>query len=133
MGKQLKTTSIKGKAYVTVNERLKHFRSEPKLVGYRLVTEVVQQTDSSVITMEGKDRKKEATITLIAKIINPDGDVVATGMAHEQENAGNVNKGSHVENCETSAWGRALANFGIGIDAEVASADEVANQIKNDK
>jgi len=37
---------------------------------------------------------------------------------------------SYIENCETSAWGRALANFGIGIDTAVASADEVGNAIK---
>ena len=131
MGKQLKTVDIKGRNYVTVNERLKYFREN--FAGYRLVTEVVQQTDSAVIVFEEKDRKKEATITLIAKILNPDGDVVATGMAHEAENSNYINKGSFVENCETSAWGRALANFGIGIDAEVASADEIGNQIKNKK
>ena len=36
-----------------------------------------------------------------------------------------------MENCETSAWGRALANFGIGLDTSVASADEVQNAIAN--
>jgi hypothetical protein len=40
-----------------------------------------------------------------------------------------INKTSFVEVCETSAWGRALANFGIGIDSQVASANEVANAI----
>lgn len=131
MGKQLKTVDIKGKQYVAVNERLKYFREN--FAGYGLVTEVINQTDSAVITFEEKDRKKEATITLMAKIVNPEGVVVATGMANEAENSNYINKGSYVENCETSAWGRALANFGIGIDAEVASADEVANQVKNEK
>ena len=42
-----------------------------------------------------------------------------------------TNKTSYVENCETSSWGRALANFGIGLDTSVASADEVQNAIKN--
>ena len=40
-----------------------------------------------------------------------------------------INKTSFVEVCETSAWGRALANFGIGIDSQVASANEVVNAI----
>ena len=37
---------------------------------------------------------------------------VATGYAEETRGAGNVNRTSHVENCETSAIGRALANAG---------------------
>jgi hypothetical protein len=131
MGKQLKTVDIKGKQYVTVNDRLKYFREN--FGGYSLVTTVIHQTDSSVVVFNSKDVKKEATITLKAEIVNESGVVVASGMAHETENSNYINKTSFVENCETSAWGRALANFGIGIDAEVASADEVANQIKNEK
>jgi hypothetical protein len=126
---KLKTVDIKGKAYVTVNDRLKYFREN--FEGYGLVTEVVSLTDSQAFAYNGKDVKKEATITLVAKIINKDGVCVATGMANETENSNYINKTSFVENCETSAWGRALANFGIGIDANVASADEVANAIKN--
>jgi hypothetical protein len=41
-----------------------------------------------------------------------DGAIVATGHAEEVRGAGNVNRTSHVENCETSAIGRALANAG---------------------
>ena len=130
MGK-LETVDIKGKQYVTVNARLKYFRENFK--GYALVTEVIAQHESCVVTMEGKDRKKEANITLMAKIMNPEGQVVATGMAYESENSNYINKTSFIENCETSAWGRALANFGIGIDSNVASADEIVNAIKNQK
>lgn len=36
----------------------------------------------------------------------------ATGYAYEKENEGHVNKTSYIENCETSAIGRALANAG---------------------
>src|SRR5207302_1031738 len=62
---------------------------------------------------------------------NQDGRIVATGTAFERKDnpSSMVNKTSHVENCETSAWGRALGNFGIGIDAAVASADEVRNAV----
>ena len=127
MGK-LKTVNIKGKEYVSVNERLKYFRKT--FAGYQMITEVINQTEASVISMDGKEFKKDANITLSAKIYNPAGVCVATGMAHETENKGNVNSGSHIENCETSAWGRALANFGIGIDDEVASADEMENATK---
>jgi len=44
-----------------------------------------------------------------------------------------VNKTSHVENCETSAVGRALGLLGIGIDEEVRSYDEMANAIEGQK
>ena len=42
--------------------------------------------------------------------------LLATGWAFEKEGNGYVNKTSHVENCETSAIGRALANIGISGD-----------------
>lgn len=57
------------------------------------------------------------------------GDVlVATGYAEEVRGAGNVNRTSHVENCETSAVGRALANYGMaGADmAKRPSREEMA-------
>jgi hypothetical protein len=41
-------------------------------------------------------------------LLNP----CAVGYAEERRGAGNVNKTSHLENCETSAIGRALANLG---------------------
>jgi len=42
-----------------------------------------------------------------------------------------INKTSHIENCETSAVGRALGFLGIGIDTSIASADEVINAVNN--
>jgi hypothetical protein len=38
--------------------------------------------------------------------------LMSTGWAEEVRGSGNVNRTSHVENCETSAVGRALANAG---------------------
>jgi hypothetical protein len=40
-----------------------------------------------------------------------DGQIIATGHAEEVRGAGNVNRTSHVENCETSSLGRCLASF----------------------
>ena len=40
------------------------------------------------------------------------GEIIATGWAEEVRGQGNVNRTSHVENCETGAVGRALANAG---------------------
>ena len=58
------------------------------------------------------------------------GNVLSTGYAQEKENASVVNRTSYIENCETSAVGRALGMCGFGIDASVASAEEVKNAIE---
>lgn len=42
-----------------------------------------------------------------------DDEIIATGWAEEIRGQGNVNKTSHLENCETGAVGRALANAGL--------------------
>ena len=112
---KLKSVNIKGKEYVEVNERLRYFRST--YPNYSLTSEVLEKTDKSIL--------------ILASIINEDGRVIANGMAEEEKGSTFINKTSYVENCETSAWGRALANFGIGLDTSVASADEVQNAIVN--
>ncbi len=120
---KLKTVNISGKQYVEVSERLKHFRSN--YPGYSLLSEVVDINDT--------------TITIKATILDDKQNPMASGIAQEVKGSSFINKTSYVENCETSAWGRALANFGIGIDAAVASYNEVANaklnnsNIKEDK
>lgn len=113
----MKTIDIKGKAYIEVNERLKEFRSNPKYDGFSLVSELIQL--------------ENGICTIKAIISNANGVVVATGFAQEKEDSSFINKTSFIENCETSAWGRALGNLGIGIDTSIASADEVLNAIKN--
>lgn len=111
---ELKTINIKGKAYVPVNERVKAFREH--YPGYTVITEIISLTEDSVV--------------MKATVYNPDGGVEAVGHAQEDRNASNINKTSYVENAETSAVGRALGMFGIGIDASMASADEVANAVE---
>ena len=69
------------------------------------------------------------SILIIATICDEKDRVIATGLAEEEKGSTFINKTSYVENCETSAWGRALANFGIGLETSVASADEVQNAI----
>jgi uncharacterized protein (DUF3820 family) len=56
---------------------------------------------------------------------------LGTGYAYEKENSTFINKTSYIENCETSAVGRALGMAGFGIDTSVASAEEVQNAINN--
>ena len=112
---KLKTVNIKGKEYVTVNERLKYFRE--KFTGYSLTTEITHINENGVI--------------IRASIKNDEGVEVASGYAHEKQGSSFINKTSFMQNCEISAWGRCLGNFGIGVDESVASADEVANAINN--
>lgn len=111
---KLRTISIKGKDYVTVNERLKYFREEYPSWG--LLSEVLHMDTE--------------TVTVKATIYDENGRPLASGLASEDKMSSMINKTSYVENCETSAWGRALANFGIGIDANVASADELNNALE---
>ena len=108
---KLQTVNIKGKEYVPVNARIKYFRSHEAFKGFSLDAEIIDISETSV------------TIKAIVK--NADGRIIATGFANENKNDGYINKTSFIENCETSAWGRALGNLGIGIDTSVASYDEV--------
>ncbi len=115
--KKLKTVSIKGKDYVEVNTRVKEFRTNEAFKGYRLTSEIIDLTNG-VVTMK-------------ATVLDTNGDVIATGHAQEKESSSFINKTSFIENCETSAWGRALGNLGIGIDTSIASSEEVLNAIEN--
>lgn len=112
----LRTMDIKGKDYVEVNERIKAFRM--------LFPEGFIQTE--IIDMH------DGVITMVARV-GVDDKILATGTAQEKETSSFINKTSFVENCETSAVGRALGMLGIGIDTSVASAEEVENAILNQK
>ena len=63
-----------------------------------------------------------------AIIISPENKVIATGHGCEFKASSQINKTSYVENCETSAIGRALAVLGLA-GTEFASANEVQNAI----
>lgn len=118
MSKDTGIVNIHGKAYETVASRVQKFREKYKSEdGWSIVTEVVERTEKDVV--------------MKASILNAD-VVIATGFAEEQRNSSNINKTSALENCETSAIGRALAAFGMA-GTEYASADEVANAINQQK
>lgn len=112
---RFKTTNIKGKEYVEVNERIKYFRISEDYKGWSLSSEVVHLDSESCV--------------IKATILDQNGMVRATGFAQEDKSSSYINKTSYVENCETSAWGRALANLGIGIDTSIASSNEVSMAI----
>lgn len=55
--------------------------------------------------------------------------VLATGTASENQKSSFINQTSYIENCETSAVGRALGMAGFGIDTSISSAEEIQNVI----
>lgn len=114
----IKTTNIKGKEYAEVNQRIKAFRMVfPD--GF-ITTEIVSDAEGRCV-MRAEVGFVEAETG--ARM------VLGTGTAYERENATMINKTSYIENCETSAVGRALGMAGFGIDVSVASAEEVENAI----
>ena len=113
--KQLATVNIKGKEYVQVTERVKAFRKV--CPDGRIITELVKFSDGRCIFK--------------CTIYDGEGIPLATGYSEEKEGSTMINKTSFLENCETSAVGRALGFAGIGIDGSMASAEEVATAIIN--
>ena len=105
------TVNIHGKEYKTVAERVNdaHDKTKGKL---SISTDLVSWEDGVVIV--------KATIDI-------DGNIF-TGHAYEREDSTQINRTSALENCETSAIGRALAAAGFG-GTEYASANEVENAI----
>ena len=109
---ELKTTDIKGKQYAEVPQRIQAFR--------KLFPEGFIRTD--VISLEN------GMVVIKAEV--GEGDrILGTGLAYEKEGSTFINKTSYIENCETSAVGRALGMLGIGSETSVASAEEVQNAI----
>ena len=113
--KMLETVGIKGKDYVTVSERVKAFR--------KICPDGTIETEMVYF--------EQGRVIFKATVFDEPGHVLSTGYSEEKEGSTMINKTSFVENCETSAVGRALGFAGIGIDASMASAEEVATAIVN--
>lgn len=117
----IKTTNIKGKEYAEVNQRIKAFRMVyPEGA---ICTEMISN---------------ENGVCVFKASVFADGDlslqeILGTGHAYEKESSSFINKTSYIENCETSAVGRALGMAGFGIDTSVCSAEELTNAINNQK
>lgn len=111
----IRTTDIKGKQYSEVSQRIKAFRLvHPSGC---ITTEIIDM-DNGIVTMK-------------ASVFDEQNHLLGTGFAQEKENSSSINKTSYIENCETSAIGRALGMCGYGVDVSVASAEEVQNAIHN--
>lgn len=102
---------VKGKNYADVANRVKAFRKLFPNGGIK--TELVSLTDGvCVIKAECFDEK---------------GSLLSSGTAYEKEGSSFINKTSYIENCETSAVGRALGFIGIGVENDIASVQEILN------
>ena len=117
----LNSIDLKNKAYVLVPERVKAFR---KLYPEGFITTDILSLENGIVMMK-------------TEVGYYDGDrrvVLGTGMAYEKEANGYVNKTSYIENCETSAVGRALGFLALGIDGGgICSAEELVNAVNNQK
>ena len=108
-----RTVNIKGKDYKLIVQRVEEFREAHPDWGMH--SEVIHHDSERVIVK--------------VWVTDPDGRVRGTGLAEEDRSASRINETSAMENCETSAFGRALASIGFGGDVAYASADEVVNAI----
>lgn len=107
-----KTHGVKqrgGKMYTQVVHRMEAFR---KVFGLSM------GVDTKILVDDGQ------RVVIKAIITNADGIVIGSGMAEEIRGQGHVNTTSALENCESSAIGRALASIGLA-GGEYASANEM--------
>ncbi len=102
---------IHGKDYKTVAERVTEFHNEHK-DNKSILTEIIQFKDGIVV------------VKAVVKI----GESIFCGHAYEELGSSKINETSALENCETSAIGRALASAGY-LGSEFASADELVGAL----
>ena len=113
---EIEKTKIGTKGYAQVNERIKAFRK-------------VYPTGSIETEIE---EVREDYVRIRTSIYDENERLLAVGRASETNKGNNkINQTSMIENCETSAVGRALGMCGFGIDTSVASAEEVQNAMAN--
>jgi hypothetical protein len=137
----MESIKIKGKDYIQVHERVAEFRRNPLYKSLSIETDIVEKNYSELTGDIVKNEKvvgKKTTRVLDSIIIkcvirNKDGNIVSTGYAQEEKTTSFVNETSFVENCETSAVGRALGFLGLGIKDSIASADELVVAISKQK
>ena len=111
---EIKTTPIKGKEYAEVPQRVNAFR---KLFPEGTIRTEMLACDGGVCVFRAEAYNGEI--------------LLGTGHAYEKEGSTFINKTSYIENCETSAVGRALGFVGIGSETSMASYEEVANAQAN--
>lgn len=108
-----KAIQFKGKAYVLVSDRVNYFNEV--------------YPDGSIQTQLISE--PTADMVVVKAIVTPDAKeqrfFTGYSQAKWSDTSSFVNKTSALENCETSAVGRALAFMGIGVIDSIASVDEI--------
>lgn len=114
----INTTDIKGKEYAEVNQRVKAFRM---VYPTGFIRTYLSRYDEGVCVIKCE-----------VGFYDDNGlpRIIGEGSAREEKTASYINKTSFLENCETSAVGRALGFAGFGIDTSICSADELQNAIE---
>ncbi len=99
--------------YVDVNTRIDTFWE--RFPGGRIVTELLSDPNhlDRVVVMASVFRDNDPVLP------------AATGLAFEDAGGPGANQTSHLENCETSAIGRALANLGLETSRHRPSRQEM--------
>lgn len=109
--------NIKGKNYKLIVQRVNEFRQAHPEFGVE--TEVLHHDEIRIVAQ--------------VRIFDEQGRIRGSGVAEEFRKTSRINQTSAMENCETSAFGRALASMGFGGDVSYASAEEVAGAINQQK
>lgn len=114
---EISMIDLKGKNYAMVPERVTAFR---KLFPDGFITTEILSNDGTTVLMKATAGYYRDGVPV----------VLGSGMAQEIRGKGMVNGTSHIENCETSAVGRALGMIGLGINGGgICSAEELVNAI----
>ena len=106
---EIKMLQLSSKDYAPVNERIKAYRK-------------VYPTGRILTSIESQN---EDSLTMIASVTDERGNVLATARASERRTEKGINANNLIENCETSALGRALGYAGFGVDTSIASAEDM--------
>jgi hypothetical protein len=110
---EIETIKLGSKGYAQVNQRIKAFR---KVYPMGKIETEIQEV-------------KEDYARVRAIVTDEEDNIIATGTATEKltgdARKDNVNLTSMIENCETSAVGRALGFAGFGVDTAIASAEDI--------
>lgn len=104
--------------YETVETRI--FKFWDRYPNGRIITRLEAHTDTDYIVAAAIYRDTDAEIPF------------ATGLAQETVGTSQVNKTSALENCETSAIGRALANGGFATKGARPSREEMEKAHRDD-
>jgi hypothetical protein len=129
VNKDIKTVDIQGHQYALVSSRVQAFR---RIYPQGTIIVTIEDQDPIVtLDADGKVIKRQRVVRSEAKVYADMTDLehslLANDYAEEIEGSSNINRSSFIENCTTSAKGRALANIGIGSESDIASAEEVIN------